>query len=464
MRIKDEILRAIKHIVAFDTSPEVQNTEEQRTKTLNETYEKLINKEYDFLQLDTIIRRQGQKKRKVRYYKDKYSAENILCQTIKRILDRVFKIKYPNRNKTIHTLFDTMRAAIQMSDFTIVKYDFKDYFNSVSAEYVYKKFIEPKLDDRETAELISNFMLQTKYAYAGLATSNVVAEIIAKEFDIAMKTALHNSGLIFFERYIDDSFLVFNKYINADVFRSVLNDTLNSVFYDSTIDVISKCKTSFNESKFAYVTNREIDSNEVTVEYLGYSFVFSKSRNKTEIKYGIAADKQHKYEKRVKALINLYKQPSKNNGEQNPDYGNISLLQKRIEAFTSRTVYQSKRYKTNIWKVKGFIENYSELRYLLDTDKIESSTKEFLKNMVEFSFENEPPYFISGSKNQVGFNLFYNMENNKTLLFVENIGYSHNSLTKLCSDIGIRTKDEKGRRLSYSHLVRDYLIKLKVGY
>lgn len=69
-----------------------------------------------------------------------------------------------------------------MSDFTIVKFDFKDYFNSVSSIYVFEKYLKYNILDRHEIDLIKAFAYSTKYAYAGLCTSNAIAEIIAGYF------------------------------------------------------------------------------------------------------------------------------------------------------------------------------------------------------------------------------------------------------------------------------------------
>ena len=87
--------------------------------------------------------------------------------------------------------------------------------------------------------------------------------------------------------------------------------------------------------------------------------------------------------------------------------------------------------------------------------------------MVENAFrraELPPPYFITGSIGKSGYNLFENMKVNKTLLFVEHIGYSKHALERLCSQVGINLFDCEGKMRSYGNLVRDYLIKVKVGY
>lgn len=52
------------------------------------------------------------------------------------------------------------------------------------------------------------------------------------------------------------------------------------------------------------------------------------------------------------------------------------------------------------------------------------------------------------------------MKNHRTLLFVELIGINESALKRMCAQVGINTNSGKG----YDGLVRDYLIKVKVGH
>ncbi len=69
------------------------------------------------------------------------------------------------------------------------------------------------------------------------------------------------------------------------------------------------------------------------------------------------------------------------------------------------------------------------------------------------------PEFISNTLDKKGYNLFYNMKANRTILLVENIGYDKKGLERICRQIGINIDDKE-----YEALVREYLIKTKVGY
>ena len=230
MRIEKEIARATKHVAATDTQASLSS--EALSQMASRVLTDALAGTYSFEDAEIIVLQQGTKKRLVKRYKDRYSTESILCQCIKQVLDNDFKIRYPNRNKISRALFGILPTTIQMVDFTIVRFDFKDYFNSISTEYTYKKYIESRISDRFTRDLVGDFCKKTKYAFAGLPTSNAIAEIIAAEFDARIEQEFNSLGAVFYSRYIDDSVLILNKYVSQDSIRNKLDSILESVFRD----------------------------------------------------------------------------------------------------------------------------------------------------------------------------------------------------------------------------------------
>lgn len=463
MSIKKEVERAVKKISSLDT--ESKKSKEELEEITKKIVDAVKSKKYDFSNTITMTLKQDGKKRYVKQYSDLYGVENILCQSIKQILDRTFKVRYSNRNKTIKKLFNIILAIKQMSDFTIIKFDFKDYFNSVSAIYAFEKCIKTKILDRDEQNLISDYVFQTKYAFAGLRTSNAISEIIGKQFDELVRNKFLDKGIVFYERYIDDCVLILNECIEKTEVEEILNTTIKDIYHDKKIKSVNKCKTKFNKNKFYYISKRSLTTT-CSLDFLGYKFDFSiqGENKKVEVKYGITSQKQKKYNKKMDQFIKSYITPG------TPDYNNLELLRHRIRAFTCREVYLSKKFNSNVWKVKGFISNYGELRYYLESKLIEDDTKSFLKNMVSNAFDRNEvpkPYFLktkTTNENLNGYNLFNNMKANKTILLVEHIGYDYNSLVNLCEKIGISNYDSHNNRRSYGTLVREYLIKVKVGY
>lgn len=464
MSIKKEIERAVKRIAALDknTAPKTPAEQEQIISNVEESFNRSA---YNFCNATSITLNQNGKKRLVKQYNDLYSPENILCQCIKQILDRVFKVKYPNRNKISRDLFSTLSATIQMADFTIVKFDFKDYFNSISSIYVFEKYLKSNLSDRHEIDLIRAFVYSTKYAYAGLCTSNALAEIIARYFDEAVHQAFAVNGIIYYERYIDDCVLILNEHMEESEVKDILKTILLNIFHDNSFKCV-RCRTKFNNQKFQYISRRKILTGKCSIDFLGYEFGLDSKQHKDKveitIQFGITQAKQKKYNDRLDGLISCYADPS------SPDYNKLELLRHRIAAFSSREVYLTKHFRSNVWRVKGFISNYGELRYLLDTGLIEASTEHYLKNAIDEAFDRagiDKPYFLmGGNKLNCGYNLYGNMKSNKTILLVDRIGYDYKALVALCKQIGINNIDASGRRRGYGTLVREYLIKVRVGY
>lgn len=461
MKLAMEITRAVNHINAQTKNGDDKKEQKDIENIVNHVLNELIEEKPDFSQASRIILKQGSKRREARQFEDCFSTQNILCQCIKQILDKEFKIKYPNRNKISKSLFNTIGVIKDMSDFTIIKFDFKNYFNSISSIYVYEKVIKSNLKNRFENDLINKFVYDTKYAFAGLQTSNVIAEIMGILFDQEILKEFSSLGLIFYERYIDDGIIVINEYLHEDKCKKLIHNVLNKVFYDETVQCSTKCTTELNMEKFKFITKKNINNNETyNVDFLGYEFILEKINNELAIKYGITAMKREKYKNRIITLIKLF------SDHNSTDYNKLELLRHRILAFSCREVYVTKKFKSNVWKVKGFISNYGELRYLLNTNFLHEDTKIFLENIIIECFNDlniNIPYFLKNNGKNA-YSLYYNMLKNKTLLFEPHIGYSETALFNLCEKIDIPTYDSLGNKRGYGTLVRDYLIKTKVGY
>lgn len=456
MSIKKEIERAVKKISLSNSK-----TSTELKDIISNTLISYNNSSFNFAKLISLIVKQNLKKRLVKKYDDCYSPENVLCQCIKQILDRTFEIKYPNRNKISHDLFTTLSAITQMTDFTIFKFDFKDFFNSVSSIYTFEKYLKKSNLKYYENDLIKDYVYSTKYAFAGLCSSNTIVEIIAKNFDKLLCQEFSSHGIIFYERYIDDCILILNEDMKEEKIKETLKNILIEIFHDQSIEN-HQCKTEFNEKKFQYISKKKVLKEKCSVDFLGYEFYFELIEKQIIIKYGITLEKRKKYEKRLNNLILYCKSLSL------PEHDETELLRHMIRAFSSRSVYITKYYQSSIWRVKGFISNYGELRYLLDTELIEPETKEFLQNAIDNAFNavKFQPYFLTANKEKTecGYNLYGNMKSNKTILLVKHIGYDYRSLVTLCKQVRINILDAKGKKKKYGNLVKEYLIKIKVGY
>ena len=107
-------------------------------KKVNEFLKIYESKLYDFNSKESKIITQNNKKRWVYYY-EKDTFENIMCSHFSFVLSKKFSIKYNDRTKIIKELINCLQLIKNMNDFTIIRFDFKNYFNSMSSAYIYEK-------------------------------------------------------------------------------------------------------------------------------------------------------------------------------------------------------------------------------------------------------------------------------------------------------------------------------------
>lgn len=457
-----EINKELKRIAEYQNSilpRHEKKTEEALGVIVNDAIDAYKDQKFDFKSFVRLNLSQNGKHRQVIMYKP-FSPEELLCIFLKRMLDRKFHISYPNRNEYISTLFDTTAALKDMSDYTIFKFDFSDFFNSVSSEYVYYKYIHRTALERYQDQLLLDFVHATQYTYAGLNTSNILCEIIAQDFDQCLIQRFSKHGIILYKRYIDDGIIILNRYVARNDCLALVNDVIKEVFFSPLSFKVSSCRTALNLSKVKHIAGRHlvVGGAAATFDFLGYEFELTKikvgngKQEKTSFRYGITQAKIDKYTQKVENIVKEYA---------TSPHKDIELLRHRIKAFTHRSVYRINRYKSVIWKNKGFIANYCELRFRMNS--LTNATEDFLKNVVLKAFLNQGvpiPYFLKGNRNESIYNLYNNMQNYRTQLFVELIGINIETLEKMCKQIGIDVGSEKG----YDGLVGDYLIKVKVGH
>ena len=99
MRFDDELAKAVRHQADLDR--ESSKTKEEIDSIIATIKTAAKNALYDFSSAKPLVLNQNGKKRYAKQFEGLYSAESVLCQCIKQILDRTFKVKYPNRNKKL---------------------------------------------------------------------------------------------------------------------------------------------------------------------------------------------------------------------------------------------------------------------------------------------------------------------------------------------------------------------------
>ena len=333
-----------------------------------------------------------------------------------------------------------------MQDFTIYKFDFKDFFNSISSSYVNQIYLKESKLSRTEKSLLIQYQENLRYTFSGLSISNTLCELVARDFDNMLKQKLKDFGIIFYQRYIDDCLIISNINMDEQNLETIITEVISTVFYRHDISI--KCKVKLNPNKSIYISKRNLQETKI-LKYLGYQINFEFRSNQMTLSYGMTEEKIHKYQNKLNKLIS---DNIKNKFSE-------ELLRQKVKAFCHRIVYLSSHKNEIIWKSKGLITNYKELQYHLSN--LIPSTKNFLENAVINAFNHNKlslPYYLKSDKNS--YTLLNTLEKEKSMIFVEHIGYDLNTLRKLAKRIGIREAD----RLNYNQILAKYLIALKVGF
>ena len=135
------------------------------------------------------------KKRLIATYDD-MSVEYFLSVYVAQLLKKQINFDIPKFHSTAETFINNLQKISNIKKFTIIQFDFIDFFNSHSQEYIYKKFLSKfKLDSIEKI-LLENYFYSVPFSFAGLMPSNTIAEIIYHKIKESLISNLKNYNLI----------------------------------------------------------------------------------------------------------------------------------------------------------------------------------------------------------------------------------------------------------------------------
>lgn len=366
-----------------------------------------------------IIHKKIKKDGKIRkvYSVNNTCNENIAIGYLKKKLDNEFSIQYANRNSIMRELFSLIHDIDNLTSYTIVRFDIKDFFDSVKTKFIWDKYLNNSALDYECKKVIKNYVDKNECCYAGIALSNAFIELGGQQFDRCVRANMRQNGLIFYSRYVDDGLLIFNRYLEEDEIISRIEEYAKRYFGDNIC---------LHETKRNYVIKK---MNNCSFDYLGYLF----KRINGNFQYGITVEKRDKYKKMVEEIVDDYISNK-----------NIELLRQRLNYFISRIVFYNK-YKSGpqlgSWDVTGISANYSLLKEDIIKNNIENDTKMFLKDIVYQTLQRKTRgqklYFIN-AKTKQNYSIWNSIEKSKSIVFHSKIGWSGEYLCRQIRKIGYK--------------------------
>lgn len=385
--------------------------------------------------------------RLVTYYKQ-YTPEHVIVLHCKNLLSKKLQVSFSNRNQIIDEIFDKLQAISTLNDFTLIKFDFKSFFYTISSQYVFDKYLENADLDRPDKKFLGEFCGKNKYCVAGIPLINYLVEIVSRDLDEKLKAEFSSKGIVLYSRYVDDGMLMLNQFIDYKEARKIINTCIEKVFFDKTYTSSSMNKVRLNNTKYK-VINRRFLTRDQSFNFLGYDFKIKADFKGMEI--GVTDTKIEKYQRRVNKLVKTHYDPA--------DPAKVELTRHIIKAHGSRVIYCSRTKKSkDMWISKGFVSNYNRLQ---DYNKfLDTKTRRFLNKIYYNAFleaGHTPPPFLR----QTRYSLSDNIKVNRAMIFDELIGISKKQLLKELTKIGNTKRTEKD---DYHSIAREYLIAVRVGY
>ncbi|PFL73144.1 hypothetical protein COD81_29005 [Bacillus cereus] len=336
--------------------------------------------------------------------------EQIVLDYYKLLLNMYCNIKFPNRSYIMTELMNLMPILHKYNAYTIYKFDFKDFFYSISSKKVFEYICDSVNLKTNEFTFLKNYTKENEELIPGIGLHNSLVELNGNNFDLEMKKAF-KEGFLYYARYVDDCILILDEKVAKDKIEKTVLKLMKKCFGN---------KITINHDKTDYFQSGDI---QYKINYLGYVFEKGQSAD-LQFKLGIADKKLDKYKKQIEKIVLEY--------NANDD---LEMLSLKLELVFKRVVYYGTRKNSTKyrWQVRGISDSYKELKRFMksnnDYDQITKSTERFFcKSIVESFGRNRipmPAKIENQLKNKKFISCFFN---NQALLLHPKLGLSHGDL------------------------------------
>ncbi len=427
----------------------VTDTQTQ-TKILDRIKKQYINKDIDFkskIKFKRII--SLGKKRSVAYFVDKFCLEYYLIKYFVHDIKDMQNKGLANMKVPTQKILNYLDKSIKNDNFTIIRFDFKNYYNNLSSEYIYEKFIKHFKLTSEERYFLEEYVKQVPYCFAGLGTSNYFAEIMDSYIEEQLEIAFNKIGNAVCFHYGDDFNIFIDKKLNKDFSLNLIQFKLHDIFHDKNIasNVFNKEKIHTSGDKFTLLTNDDLP---ITFNFLGYEYLIFKKDDKIDFTYGTVDYTINKYKQNLKNVLSEYK----NNVEAQRI---IVIMQTHKISYPNPSLFNDDK---NI--SPRFNEQIKCLKF--KPNKLNEKTVYFLKNVIFDTYKElnlNLPYFLKDKNINCKYNLYNNLIKGNFLFFDKHKGIDKSKLIKMLKPFKL-AKDLNN--LSYNELAINLTQKTKINY
>lgn len=434
-----EILNEVIKLVRKDFLSKNVKAEKQQ-EILDKIIEQYNNKSINFaekLRFKTIV--SFGKKRRVAFIKDKFSLENYLIKYLSIYIEKITNTSLYDMKIANLKLINYLKQ-LNSDEFTMVRFDFKNYYNHLSMEYIYKKFIQKYDLKKEEQKLLELFASQVPYCFAGLPTSNVCAEIMNANLEVALTEKYNKISNCLCLHFSDDFNIFADKTISKEKVMEIIESTIFEVYHDKNIIVKNPNKEKIHTSgdKFVYLTKKDLPK---SFYFVGQMYTIFKNYNEVDFRFGSYNTALQSYKDNLKSLIWEYK-------------NNIPAQKVILELHSKKVAYKPNANSNLI--TNKFNGQTRCLKFA--KEKIDENTTSFLKNVYKSCYNELNlclPYFLK-NKHSNKFDVYNNIVAGKSIILKENC-LSFARLKSMCRPFEIKVG-------TYEEMASNLALKCKLNY
>ena len=359
------------------------------------------------------------KTRDIYVVKDKHTKEFEAMQNINSFLRKLNLHNHKSVTEITNGIINNLIDLKDKKEFTIVRFDFKSYFYTLSTKYILDYYIHDKLSKKQI-DLFELYSSQVAYTYPGLPASNTLADIMTNMFVFELSKQLQTFGNAYVYSYVDDVVAVLDRCVQKQTIIDTINNCVSTIYHQPH-DIPNNTTIHFDDNKFSYLTQTNLP---LTFNNLGYEYNLYFGKTGIEFNIGIPKYKKDNFAQFLGDIVKA-------------NYKDVEKLRSLMYIYTRRVVTKVKATDGS-----GKNVNYCRLISSRIVNKylqyFEKSTIDFLQNVVTKSFKsnNLPlPYYLKDEDKNNGYNLYHNIVKNRALVLNKKFGIPYTKLKKLASPV-----------------------------
>ena len=379
------------------------------------------------------------KTREIYFFTDKSSPEYKCAISLNAALKKLDVYEHLNTTQITESIIHNLQSLHSSHNFTIVKFDFVNYFASLSTKYIYDYYLHGKLGN-DADSIAQVYSSQVPYVYAGLAPSNILAEIMTHIFQNELLNNLKGYNVLGLYSYVDDFVLILGENVSKDDVIAHINTTITQVF-GKPHKVPNDVHIYTDGPKFSYLTQ---DNLPLTFVNLGYEYNLYYSHG-IKFTLGIPKYKRDAYCRILKDVIT-------NN------YSNVERLRSYIYCYTHRIVAKVKG-SNNVGKNVSYTRLASSHIVHTYYSLFDVSTIKFFQNAILDCFDAlnyKLPYYLADRSMHSAYNLHHNIITHKAIVLNPKFGLPYTNLKALVQPLSDLSLDN----FSYDKLAHIILTKI----